>query len=245
MLRVAVCDDTAKDLRDTYNIVERWAAAEGDNEVAAIKFESPASLLESHKKEHFDLLVLDVIMPEQTGIELARLLRKDGDETMVIYTSSTTEYAMDAFGIQALGYVKKPVDSGELISLLERALVLYRAKPKKWLTLMEKNRPVKTELMDILYVENRNRDVIYVLRSGGQIEVSRRSGTFEEVIEPIPSETAFVQIHKSFFVNMKYIRTIREESLLMDDGAELPIARRRKAELKDRYMTYVFEEGGI
>lgn len=242
MLRIAICDDTTKDLRDNRSIVEKWAAAEGGKDVAVVGFDSPEKLLESHKKEHFDLLVLDILMPEKTGIELARILRKDGDETMVIYTSSTTEYAMDAFGIQAVGYVKKPVKPEELETLLDRARALYKARPKRYITVVEKDKPVKTEIMDVVYVENSNRNVIYVLRNGEKIEVSRRMGSFEEVIEPIPSEEAFVQVHKSFFVNMKYIKTIREESVLLDNGDVIPVARRRKSDLKDRYMSYVFGE---
>lgn len=245
MLRIAICDDTKTDLRIAHKIVREWIAAEAEGEASVDTFDNPLELLAKHEKERYSLLILDILMPEQTGIELARLLRRGGDETMVIYTSTTTEYAMDAFGIQALGYVKKPTESAELRGLLDRALVLYKARPKKWITVMEKDKLVKTELMDIVYVENRNRDVIYVLRGGERIEVSRRSGTFEDVIAPIPSEKAFVQIHKSFFVNMKYIKSIRDETVLLDSGDELPVARRRKSELKDRYMAYVFEEDVI
>lgn len=243
MFRIAVCDDSRWDADKVKAIVQGWLDESWDGDGEVDVYESSSKLLESHRLERYDLLILDVLMPEQTGIELARSLRRGGDETMVIYASSTTEYAMDAFGIQALGYVPKPVDREVLTALLARARVLYDAKPKKWLTIKGSDGPAKIELMDIVYVENINRAAVYVLRDDRRIEVSRRSGTFEEMVDPVSSERAFVQIHKSFFVNMRYIKSLQDESVVLDGGTELPVARRRKAELKDRYMNYIFDGG--
>lgn len=244
MLRIAICDDKERDADGVRRIVEAWVAREQKDEAEYDVFDSPALLLESHNAERYDLLILDVLMPEQTGIELARTLRRHGDETMVIYVSATTEYAMDAFGIQAIGYVEKPVNEDLLTNLLDRAAAIYRNRPRRQIPIMSNDGPVKVELMDIVYVENSYRDVIYVLRNDSRVCFSRRAGTFEEMIEPLPEEPLFVQVHKSFFVNMRYIKKINDETLLLDNGTELPIARRRKNELKDKYMNYIFEEGG-
>ena len=64
-------------------------------------------------------------MPKRDGISLAREIRKKGDETMVIYTSSTTEYAMDAFGIHALGYLLKPVEDTIKSNKYAKAAISY------------------------------------------------------------------------------------------------------------------------
>ena len=75
-------------------------------------------------------------MPKRDGISLAREIRKKGDETMVIYTSSTTEYAMDAFGIHALGYLLKPVEYTELKKTLDMTKILYDVRPQKYIHIM-------------------------------------------------------------------------------------------------------------
>ena len=94
--------------------------------------------------------------------------------------------------------------------------------------------------MDITYVENIGRNVRYNLLSGREIESGRRNGTFDEVDAPLADEKEFVQTHKSFFVNLKYIKSIRENYVLLDNGTEIPVAKRRKTELQNKYMAYTF-----
>ena len=105
--------------------------------------------------------------------------------------------------------------------------------------------PQKVPVMDITYVENIGRNVRYNLRSGREIEAGRRNGTFEEVVAPLADEKEFVQTHKSFFVNLKYIKCIRENYVLLDNGTEIPVAKRRKTELQNRYMAYTFGDDVI
>ena len=226
MFRIAICDDSERDLRLNLDMVNKWKDDNSDSEIVVDAFHSPNDLLESHTEDMYHLWILDIVMPERDGISLAREIRKKGDETMVIYTSSTTEYAMDAFGIHALGYLPKPVEYAELKKTLD-------------MTKSEEG-PQKVPIMDITYVENIGRNVRYNLRSGREIEAGRRNGTFEEVVAPLADEKEFVQTHKSFFVNLKYIKSIRENYVLLDNGTEIPVAKRRKTELQNKYMAYTF-----
>lgn len=114
MFRIAICDDSERDLRLNLDMVNKWKDDNSDSEIVVEAFHSPNDLLESHTEDMYHLWILDIVMPERDGISLAREIRKKGDETMVIYTSSTTEYAMDAFEIHALGYLPKPVEYTEL-----------------------------------------------------------------------------------------------------------------------------------
>ena len=60
------------------------------------------------------------------------------------------------------------------------------------------------------------------------------------MVAPLADEKEFVQTHKSFFVNLKYIKSIRENYVLLDNGTEIPVAKRRKTELQNKYMAYTF-----
>lgn len=240
MFRIAICDDSERDLYLNLNMVNRWKDENSDSEIVVDAFHSPDDLLKNHIEDMYQLWILDIMMPEKDGISLAREIRKKGDETMVIYTSSTTEYAMDAFGIHALGYLPKPVEYTELKKTLDMTKTLYDARPQKYIHIMGDDGPQKISVMDIIYVENIGRNVRYNLRSGCEIEASRRNGTFEEMVAPLAKEKEFVQTHKSFFVNLKYIKCIRENQIQLDNGVEIPIAKRRKTELQNKYMAYTF-----
>ena len=240
MFRIAICDDSERDLRLNFDMVNRWKKENSDSEIVIDVFHSPEVMLKNHAGDVYHLWILDIMMPEKDGISLAREIRKKGDETMVIYTSATTEYAMDAFGIHALGYLQKPVRYEELKETLDMSKTLHDAKPRRYIHITGDDGPQRVSVMDIIYVENFGRNVIYNLRSGREIEASRRNGTFEEMVAPLAVEKEFVQIHKSFFVNLKYIKCIRENHVLLDNGTEIPIAKRRKTELQNKYMAYTF-----
>ena len=240
MFRIAICDDSERDLRLNLDMVNKWKDDNSDSEIVVEAFHSPNDLLESHAEDMYHLWILDIVMPERDGISLAREIRKKGDETMVIYTSSTTEYAMDAFGIHALGYLPKPVEYTELKKTLDMTKTLYDARSQKYIHIMGDEGPQKVPVMDITYVENIGRNVRYNLRSGREIKAGRRNGTFEEVVAPLADEKEFVQTHKSFFVNLKYIKSIRENHVLLDNGTEIPVAKHCKTELQNKYMAYTF-----
>ncbi len=242
MFRIAVLDDEKKDLFRTAEVIKKWAEKVEKQMVSVEEFDTPESFLLSHEEKKFALLVSDVIMPGKNGTELARLVRRKGDNLLIIYTSCSEKYAMEAFGVQAVGYLKKPVEETTMELLLDRALRLYQEKPVKWITVSEKNEPVKVDICDIVCVINNKRSVEYVLQNGKRLQTVRRSGTFESSIEPLPGEEMFVQTHKSFFVNLEYVRSLKEETVLLDNGMEIPIARNRKAECRMCYMNYMFKE---
>ena len=153
MFRIAICDDSERDLRLNLDMVNKWKDDNSDSEIVVDAFHNPNALLESHTEDMYHLWILDIVMPERDGISLAREIRKKGDETMVIYTSSTTEYAMDAFGIHALGYLLKPVEYAELKKTLDMTKTLYDARPQKYMHIMSEEGPQKVPMMDITYVE--------------------------------------------------------------------------------------------
>lgn len=98
---------------------------------------------------------------------------------------------------------------------------------------------------DVAYIENDIRKAIFVMRDGKKVVGVRRKGTFEEAVAGVTDKAAFVQTHKSFFVNMKYIRELRQEFAVMDNGTKIPINRKRFSAVKSRYMEYVSEGGQI
>lgn len=95
-----------------------------------------------------------------------------------------------------------------------------------------------------MYIENNVRSAVYHLADGSTATGMRRSGAFEQSIGSIPDEPDFIQPHKSFFVNMAFIRTLHADLIVMDDGAEIPINRKRLALIRQRYMDFLSDKGG-
>lgn len=99
-------------------------------------------------------------------------------------------------------------------------------------------------LEELLYVENSERKMTYVLSDGRHITNRRRGGSFESAVGPVAESKEFLQPHKSYFINMKYIRSLYSDHIVMDDGKDIPIARGKAPEIRRRYLAFLEEKGG-
>ena len=91
---------------------------------------------------------------------------------------------------------------------------------------------------DIVFVENNVRSMRYVMRDGSTLTGTRRNVSFEEYFEPLLSSGRFVQPHKSFIINIRYIRSVKPSSVVMTNGVQVPISRRHVTEVQDAYRKY-------
>lgn len=243
MFRIAICDDKMQDLEMRRADIQQWfrekTGVSGKIDTFRNSNELSECLLEEKRK--FDLYLLDIIMDGVDGIELGRLIRIKDAEASVIYVTASMEHAFEAYGIHAIRYLIKPVDKTELYSALDLAYALYSIRPKHTLLVNGSDSVTSIIMEEIMYVENNVRNTTYTMNDGNTVTSVRRGGTFEEAVGPIATDANFLQPHKSFFVNIKYIRALQVDTVLMDDGKEIPVARRRMNEIQNQYIRFISE----
>lgn len=127
MIRIAVCDDNElqheimSDLLQEYTLTPVGSLSEID-----IRFFSGGRdlILDVRDKGGYDIYILDMIMPDINGIELATTLRLIGDSGKIIFLTSSLEYAVASYDVEAFYYMLKPVDRQKLFRILDRAVGL-------------------------------------------------------------------------------------------------------------------------
>ncbi|MCF8460023.1 MAG: LytTR family DNA-binding domain-containing protein [Flavobacteriales bacterium] len=204
-------------LRHCENVEVIFMASELESGVAAIKKHQP------------DAVFLDIEMPGQSGMEIRELLG-DMPAPHIIFTTAYANYAVDAFGLEALDYLLKPIDIAKLRRAVARIEEQKTKTPEK-LSIPCSNGQRMIEPSTIEFLEAEGSYTNVNLCDGTNILVSRKLGDIEEQL----SAKNFLRVHRSYLVNLDQIQSIvrgTNTSLRMKSGADVPVARNQKEALK-------------
>ena len=243
MLEIAICDNDEADLELLDQYVTGYFKKNRDRNGNIETFLSSEKLKSRLEEKRFDIFVLDIMMPQINGIELGRLIRESDDQAEIIYTTFSKEFAFDAYGIHALRYLEKPIVPEKLEEAMNVGILSVERNKIQKVSVNAKNGLIAVKVSAIIYIENISRCAVYVLKDGTEIVGTYNRKTFEDSIYPLNEHPDFLQPHKSFFVNMKYIQAIQGGTLSLDNGRQVFISRNRSAETKKRYLKYLSQRG--
>lgn len=180
----------------------------------------------------FHLLLLDIRLAQENGVELASCLRESDIGCSVIYITAYTEYMEDAFSTYTLGYFLKPVDEKKLAKAIEWDL-RKNYRPEQ-IALPVNGGLRKVMVRDILYAEAVNHKAAVYLPE----EVIAVNLSFRDLLSHLRGET-FCRCHNSFVVNLKHVHKRTARGLLMDTGTELPISRAYQQETTKQFVAFI------
>lgn len=189
-----------------------------------------------------DILLLDIQMPEQNGMDIARQLRAQQCGTVLIFVTALSEYVYDAFDVGAFQYLVKPFSDQKLREVLERAAGQAAEREKendKRVILVKRGGTyTKIALDDIIYAEVYNRKVmLHTIRGdveyyGRMTDLSERAGS------------GFYRTHRAYLVNFKYVERYTASTVWMEKGSAI-IAKKQFPGFVKQYMQYLGDSGGI
>lgn len=188
----------------------------------------------------FDVVFLDMEMPNKSGLEVAREIRKyRGKETKIIFLTSYAKYMQDSFDVRAFHYIIKPVGYDEFERKFQDALNELIKDEDNICVLQTDKDDIVVRIKDILYIEKE--------KSNKYVSVHLREGTLSIkdsllVLERKLEEKHFLRIHRSVLVNMRYIKRIRKAEVVLSNGVTIPVSRRKEGLLKNYFMKYAITE---
>lgn len=240
MIRVAICDDLPDELRRICQFIEEYGRIHSEYDISIHPYNSPLHLLSALERgQRHEVYLLDVIMPNMSGIELGRTIRRNSHACAIIFCTVSPEYAVESYHVQAQNYLVKPVRPEPLFQALTQAIDRLELGLAHGISFRSGNSTVFLPFHEVVYIESVRRRLIFHPVNGTPITSLALRGSFENALSDLLADPRFLQPHKSFAVNMNHIRTLLESHITLDNGTIIPIAPRRKAYTLDGYLSFL------
>lgn len=229
-MRIAVCDDEAEEREQIARTLR-----ERDPLQRVECFSDGASLLEAARRGRpFSMVFLDIYLPKENGVDIARALRKVSPGTGIVFATTSREHAVDAFSLNALHYLVKPVTAKGVAEAFRRlAQIRERERPVLTVTV---GRDSHTVYLDaIIGMESIRHAVEITLADGRVLKVWTPLSELEGMLDE-----RFLKITRGVVVNMDYIEQMGVDVCILRNGDRVPITRSKRTAIRAAYNDYVF-----
>lgn len=230
MLRVAIVDDN----EEIIAIIKRHIQ-EAISTPISLKYYTNSEVLKLDVEEEIlcDIYVLDIEMPNMSGLDLAKYIREKQENAQIVFLTSHPEFALQSYDvkIQAFQYILK----GKMKEQLPETLKVLEKKigKKNYYTIQTQVRFAKVDCEEILYIHKEGKNVVIVTAEGSYKERK----TLERVVEDI-NLPELIFIERGYAVNVLHIKEIKNNVILMDHGEELYISRLNVKRVKQQVNEY-------
>lgn len=237
MLSIAVCDD---EIIECAGMAEKIRGTLEEMKVPCFlrQFNSGEELLQS--KEDFDIVFLDIMMDGLDGMKTAKRIRKKASCRLLVFISASRDYVFDAYDVEAFWYLVKPVEREKLKQVLKKAVLKTEAASPDFILVNKGRQKQKIFLRDILYFEIMGR-LIDIHKTGGISDYYGKISILEEELR----EKGFFRCHKSYLVQLKYVKGYNRQEAVLDNGEKIPVSKRRYEEFCKALLSYMKKSGGI
>lgn len=237
MIKIAICDDDVSVLNEVDELLKRYCIKRNP-EIECAFFHSPLELLaEAERNVRWDVLFLDVIMPGENGISVAKEIRQYDDNVKIIFLTSSSEFAVESYKVAAYFYQIKPICEEAFGKLMDEIVSECEKAQRYGLVLRCKSGITRVSLGKLMYCEVMGHTLLFHLENGKVLE---STGKMDELCAKLEQYDNFVRPHRSFLINMEYIQNISYKAVMMDDLIEIPIPHGKFSEIKKRYIEYAF-----
>ena len=234
-MRVAVIDDESIFRMQLTMMVEKVAAKRALN-LEVEQFETGQSFVDALTERRFDIVFMDIFMPDMDGIETAKKLRELTEKTFLIFMTASEGHYPDAFSLHAFDYVTKPFTIERIDNVICEIV---------------EHTPIDAIFIKItvgsvderIYLKN----IVSVTTDGHYLEIHKDNGessrvrlTSGEFLSMTGSDKRFIMINRGIIINMDFIDRIEGGDVYLDDRTIYPISAKKVAEITQKIRDYQF-----
>ncbi|MBS7009472.1 LytR/AlgR family response regulator transcription factor [Anaerostipes sp.] len=237
MYRIGICDDDKVFLDHLGQKIKEIMIENGLKYGIDFEIEQFSEALQMNRiiqgdRDHYQLLLLDIELSKENGMELARAFRKQQVTCSIIFITSYRDYVFDCFDTQPLWYLLKPIDTEKFEEIL---LSDYRRSyADTRLAVKIGGRNLAIPFSDIYALEaTQHRTRIWLFD-----EFQDWNGALSK-LKPLMPSYSFCQSHNSYMINLSHVIEIQRSDAVMDNGRAFPISRRYFDHTMEKYFTYL------
>ena len=235
MLKTAVCDDIPLHLKKAEELVDQYMKKRNIR-CSITPFSSADDLLLSISEEDYrpDIAVLDIEMPDGSGLELARKINECLPGCRIIFLTAYMNYAPDAYLTDHVWFVTKNRVQEYMEPALDRALKSLEKSDaaSEGLIVHEAGKSRFIPLSEILYISKVARKSVVYCTEDRKYSDTRRPA----VLIPEKLKNDFLQCHQGYWVNLKMIRELDHSSFILINGQSIPISRSFRDASRKRFF---------
>ena len=237
-MRIAIVDDLDTERAQLKTRLERQLALRGA-QAELLEFESSESFLAAEKERRFTAAFLDIYMEGVSGMEAARELRKQDADCLIVFTTTSTDHALEGFQVRALHYLVKPFSESDLSGLLDEMLAKL-PRPEPVLTVKVSGSDVRLRYRDIVSAEH-FAHVIHIRTTAGKTLATRQS--FKVFTEPLKKDSRFFVCGRGVIVNLEHAADFQDAAFCMTDGSRVYVSQELLKAARQAFMEFLLQRG--
>ena len=164
-MKIAICDDNRQELSHILSLLDNYQVKQ-NLPFTICPFHNSRDLADTLSGARYDLFLLDIIMPDITGMELARKIRSFDKSADIIFLTTSPEYAVESYTVKATNYLMKPIVPERFYETLDEIQKIREQEQGRSLVLKSSIGVHKIPLNQLMYVEAQGRKVLYYLANG-------------------------------------------------------------------------------
>lgn len=232
MYKIAVCDDEILYYELIKKIINIWADKKEET-IKTTYYQSAEEFLFYWKeKADFNLIIMDIKMRQMTGIDLARYIRERDKKVDIVFFSADSSFVFEGYEVKAMDYLLKPINYKKLENIMEKAYNSYKnSKDEEFLVMESKKEKLKININEIKYFIMFSH-YLEVVTLNKTIRWKKRISELEGEL----NNKRFVRCHRSHIVNMDYVKIVKKNTLILEDGTSIPISVSKLNTIKNNML---------
>ena len=241
--KIGICDDEPTFCESLKKLLTAYQA-ESKNQLGVRIFHRGEELIDSfhNGKCPYDILMLDVDVPDgMNGVQTAEKIREQNPDVIIIFITNYEKYALDAYRVDAIDYLVKPVQLDQLRRVMAKAIIQvdyvldYQKSANRYLPIIVDYDKVNVEISKILYIEKRRNQSLIHTEDGDYSCYETLSQLYEKL-----DNNKFMYVHQGFIVQFPKIKEVERNSVCFAGHIRVPVSRKYQKEVQARFQDRLY-----